>query len=176
MWQPTACDTTLQKSAAWFFEPGLAIRPLRELVEVYHQTVGRNCVLELDFAIDRTGRVAPEHTARYAQLGNFIRTCYGRPLAEAPIARGAFVYNITLQPGGELVDRVVLREDQAHGQRLRSWRVDALIEDRWVKFGNGTGVGNRYVLLHTGPPPPPAKNPGKAVCDKTPVGSVSCVD
>ena len=37
----------------WFFEPGMPIRPLKTLIEVYHQTVGRNCVLEMDFAINR---------------------------------------------------------------------------------------------------------------------------
>ena len=37
----------------WFFEPGMPIRSLKTLIEVYHQTVGRNCVLEMDFAINR---------------------------------------------------------------------------------------------------------------------------
>ena len=33
----------------------MGIRSLEDLTNVYHQTVGRNGVLEMDFAIDRTG-------------------------------------------------------------------------------------------------------------------------
>ena len=44
----------------WFIEPGMGIRTLKDLTNVYHQTVGRNGVLEMDFAIDRTGRVVRE--------------------------------------------------------------------------------------------------------------------
>ena len=59
------CDTTLQEADVWFYQPGQGIRPLAELIKVYHQTVGRNGVLEMDFAIDRTGKVAPSHEQRY---------------------------------------------------------------------------------------------------------------
>lgn len=79
----------------------MAIRPLKDLTNVYHQvpcsivcsvrstvalppvfeptnsfvclvcqTVGRNGVLEMDFAIDRTGRVDPKHAARYFRQAN----------------------------------------------------------------------------------------------------------
>jgi hypothetical protein len=38
-------------------------RLLRELIDVYHQIVGRNCVLMFDLTPDRSG--------------DFIRSCYG---------------------------------------------------------------------------------------------------
>lgn len=41
-WCPKCCDTTLQIGDTWFFEPDLPVRPLAELIRVYHQTVGRN--------------------------------------------------------------------------------------------------------------------------------------
>ena len=41
-WCPKACDTTLQLGDTWFFEPLLGLRSLAELIQVYHQTVGRN--------------------------------------------------------------------------------------------------------------------------------------
>lgn len=51
------------------------------MIGVYHDTVGQNGVLELDFAIDRQGRVNATHAARYKQLGDWVRGCYGTPLA-----------------------------------------------------------------------------------------------
>ena len=74
-WMPVACDTTLQIGDTWFIEPGMPIRTLKDLTDVYHQTVGRNGVLEMDFAIDRTGRVAPKHAARYKEFGDWVKSC-----------------------------------------------------------------------------------------------------
>jgi hypothetical protein len=52
---------------------GDGIRALSDLINVYHATVGSNSVLELDFAIDRTGRVDPTHAARYKEVGWLVR-------------------------------------------------------------------------------------------------------
>ena len=42
----------MQENDAWFFAPTDAIRSLQELIQVYHNTVGNNGVLELDFGIN----------------------------------------------------------------------------------------------------------------------------
>ena len=41
----------------WFYVEGTPLRPLSELITTYHNSVGMNTVMELDFAIDRTGQV-----------------------------------------------------------------------------------------------------------------------
>lgn len=48
----------MQSPKAWFYQPGRGTRTMADLINVYHETVGRNCVLELDFGIDRDGLVA----------------------------------------------------------------------------------------------------------------------
>ena len=59
---PAALDYTLQTGDQWFYNPvNPTPRPLTELIEVYHNSVGRNTVLELDFAIDRRGKLDPTH-------------------------------------------------------------------------------------------------------------------
>lgn len=40
------------------------------MIEVYHQTVGRNCLLELDLTPDRSGLIPANYAARYKQLGD----------------------------------------------------------------------------------------------------------
>ena len=40
MYAPSSTDFTLQSGDVWFFEPGAALRPLAELIAVYHATVG----------------------------------------------------------------------------------------------------------------------------------------
>ena len=73
---PPGCDTILQVHG-WFWM-GHNVRTLTDLQEVYHTTVGRNCVIELDFAIDRDGLVDPVHATRYREFGDWISSCYGR--------------------------------------------------------------------------------------------------
>lgn len=62
---------------------GLGVNSLADLISVYHNTVGANSLLELDFAIDETGQVDPVHAAAYQAFGDWIRGCYGTPGAHA---------------------------------------------------------------------------------------------
>jgi alpha-L-fucosidase len=142
---------------------------------VYHDTVGQNCVLELDFAIDRSGRVDPNHAAAYAQFGDWIRSCYGAPLANTT---GTGTVSIVLQvpPSTPLVDRFWVREDlvsvrrfapafsfekvkqycgvcsaalQTQGERIRAFSVDVMEagSGTWTNVNNGTAVGNKRIVV-----------------------------
>jgi alpha-L-fucosidase len=124
---------------------GQAIRSLQELISVYHDTVGRNGVLELDFAIDRTGLVDPEHVKRYQEFGTWIRGCYGKPLVET--SGNTTTLELSL-PAGASVDRVVIQEDQRQGQRIRTWTLEQQASDgSWEELTAGTSVGNKRIAL-----------------------------
>jgi hypothetical protein len=154
---PSGVDYTLQQSDTWFFEPGVPVRPLSELVTVYHNTVGSNVVLELDFAIDRTGRVAPSHAAQYAAFGNWIRSCYGTPLANASLAAGGTVLVLTLNPSSPSTpvtfDRVMIQEDQAYGQNVAGYTVEyqATSGGSWLPLASGITIGNKRIHVLPGP-------------------------
>ena len=111
----------------------------------YHQTVGRNAVLELDFAIDRTGRVDPAHAARYTEFGDWIRACYDTPVGSTSGKGASFV----VQFNTTKIDRVVMREDQSQGQRVRAYTVEAQVDGVWMPLVTGDGIGNRRVDLHS---------------------------
>eukprot|EP01116_Phalansterium_solitarium_P016962 TRINITY_DN405_c0_g1_i1.p1 TRINITY_DN405_c0_g1~~TRINITY_DN405_c0_g1_i1.p1 ORF type:complete len:619 (-),score=278.33 TRINITY_DN405_c0_g1_i1:113-1969(-) len=145
IWNPAGCDTTLQQGDHWFYSQGDPVRPLSELIQVYHSTVGNNGVLELDFAIDRTGNVDPVHAAAYAAFGDWIRGCYGSPIASTS-GNGAQLI-LSLPPGTKL-DRIAIREDQAQGQRIRQYTVSYDNgSGSWLPFSKGTSVGNRRIDL-----------------------------
>ena len=66
---PPGCDTVIQ-NGGWFWEPGGA-RTLADLQIVYHQTVGRNCVIEVRmmlscFVADRACRLANRRSTNVA--------------------------------------------------------------------------------------------------------------
>ena len=86
---PSGVDVTLQQGDHWFYTPGDPLNSLSTLVGFYHDSVGANGHLEIDFGIDRTGGVDPKHAAGYKGFGDWIQSCYGSPVAEGLLASGA---------------------------------------------------------------------------------------
>jgi alpha-L-fucosidase len=149
VWAPGGVDFTLQQDDTWFFEPNHPLHNLSDLIGVYHCSVGANGVLELDFAIDRTGQVHPAHAAMYQTFGDWIRSCYGTPLVSGRLDGGSGARQLVLSAAdvntaGNILelaqssnahiaagdsftfDRVMLREDLSLGQRVLEYSVEYL--------------------------------------------------
>jgi alpha-L-fucosidase len=146
VWEAACSDTTLQQYDHWFYVQGVPVRPLSDMITVYHDTVGQNSALELDFAIDPTGNVNATHAAMYAQFGDWIRACYGAPVAQA--SGNATLLYLALN-GTTPVDRVVLQENIRLGQRVRAYSVDVLRRSsgQWQNLGSGTSIGHKTIVL-----------------------------
>lgn len=137
----------------------MTLRSLEEMIQVYHQTVGRNCFLMLDLAPDKTGLIPITHAARYKELGDFIRSCYGT--SASPTQRLTLDQsNIHIQLFDSTpvtVDRSVIQEDQTHGQVIRAYTVDVHLANstdagQWIRVAQGTSIGNKKIdLWQTGP-------------------------
>lgn len=156
---PAECDTTLQTNDRWFFGVDQPLRSIEEMIDVYHTTVGRNCIFELDLAPDRSGLIPARHAARYKQLGDFISSCYDKPIAPKdtkPEHGEASTYSLRFEVP-TAIDRIVLMEDQTNGQVIRSYQVHAKIVDAqeangtlnvpWTLVSNGTSVGHKKIDL-----------------------------
>eukprot|EP01083_Nonionella_stella_P184431 669495_1 len=144
---PTGCDTTLQNKDHWFYTPSVGIRDLNTLIQVYHDTVGSNGVLELDFGIDRTGNVAPDQYMRYKEFGDWIRQCYGKSLnsthAKAMDGDNNMLKLEVMNSESKLFDRVMIQEDLMQGQRVRQFDI-TINGNRAV---SSTVVGHKRILL-----------------------------
>ena len=101
--------------------------------------------MEIDFAISRTGEVAPDHAALYARFGSWIASCYGgTPVADGFLPAGAASAVIALPPGAS-VDRVVLMEDQTAGQFTIAYTVEAQVAGAWAPFSSGVTIGSKRI-------------------------------
>ena len=143
---PAECDTTLQTQDHWFYLKDQPLRSLKEMIGVYHTTVGRNCMLELDLAPDPRGLIPDAHAARYKELGDFINSCYGRPIAHKIGCVKGGKYEMRFDEP-TTVDRVVLMEDQTNGQVIRSYGVYGKVAGEWMLLSNGTSVGHKKIDL-----------------------------
>lgn len=160
---PPGCDTVLQSPKGWFFKPSAGVRSLEDLIHVYHESVGRNCVIELDFAIDRDGLVAASHAAQYRKFGDWIKGCYGGPpgfnnqyvaatkdneIAGNQTSGKPFTLGLSMGDTSRTVDRVVIMEDLGFGQRIRGFTVEARSPSgAWTLVGTGKSVGNKRIQM-----------------------------
>ncbi|CAF1138623.1 unnamed protein product, partial [Rotaria sordida] len=137
----------------------VTLRSLSELIQVYHETVGRNCLLMLDLTPDRTGLIPSAYARRYKQLGDFIRSCYGTPVLpmERLISDDSLQYIQLFVSSPVTVDRSVIQEDQTDGQVIRAYVVDVQLVDttnihQWMKVAQGTSIGNKKIdIWQVGP-------------------------
>lgn len=110
--------------------------------------MGNNCLLELDFAIDDTGNVAPTHAQAYKGLGDWARACYDTPVARADVTGSGNVYNMSFTQ--TQVDRFIVQEIVEQGERVRAWELALQTSDGvWHSFSNGTVIGHKQIVLGT---------------------------
>jgi alpha-L-fucosidase len=145
---PKFCDPQLFEDHVWFWEPGLAVRTLAELIPIYHDIVGRGMVMEIAFSIDRDGLVEASHAAMYKALGDWTRDCYGTPLGAI---EGGAGYVHTWRVPSEAssgFDRLMLQEELALGERVRNFTVQvSTAGGAWSSVASGGAIGKKRILL-----------------------------
>ena len=131
----------------WFYTPGAPLRTLAELQTAYHNSVGRNAVLELDFAINRDGLVEPSHAALYAAFGDWVAACYRKP-ALGEFALPWLADSVTyILPAPAPLSRVVLVEELAMGQSIVGFTVEvaATVGGAWAPWSSGQSIGSKRI-------------------------------
>jgi alpha-L-fucosidase len=153
IYAPPVCDTTLQDpTSTWLYDPFHAKpRALSDLKLLYHQSVGRSCGLELNFAPMANGTLAPNFVARLNEFGAWIQGCYGQdasvPGTKSPVgvASGSSLAGTSIKIGlSASADRMVLMEDLTHGQRIRSFTIS---DAAGQSIYNGSSLGHKHIAL-----------------------------
>jgi len=136
-------DTTLLDHK-WFWGPGSdhMIKPLDKPLDIYYQSVGRGCVLLLNATPDVSGVIPESHVKRYQEFGDAIGRIYENRKGETSGKR----HTLEMSFGkAAAVTHVVTMEDIRHGQIVRSYEVDGLIDGTWRKLAEGTSIGYKRI-------------------------------
>lgn len=62
-------------------------------------------------------RIPQDAAIVYRQFGDWIKGCYGQPLAQTNLTNGDFEVILNLPNQFTSVDRIAVGEDQSYGQR-----------------------------------------------------------
>lgn len=128
----------------WFWEPGDEghIFPLKNLMNMYKNSVGRNSTLILGVTPDDRGLLPDADVKRLAEWGREIKRVYGSPFAEKESIgdQTTFTFN---QP--QTISHVVIEEEIAKGERVREYEIEALIEGKWQSLCKGSCIGHKRI-------------------------------
>lgn len=125
----------------WFYNKDLVPKTVEALVSHYHDSVGRNAFMLLDWTPTQEGTMRDDHLQRYQEFGDWLRACYDSPVValEAPAGQSA---QLTIPEGAD-VDRIVIQEDQAKGERITSYNVS--LDGKQI--ATGQSVGHKRIHL-----------------------------
>lgn len=146
-WMSAMADFPLRGAAfrhEWFWEPGdeETVMSLSTLMDIYEQSVGHNATLVVGLAPSPEGILPEGDTERLKEWGAAIRARYGTPLA-ATSGTGKSLRIRLERPSA--VSRVVLMEEIAVGERVRSFTVEAYMAGQWKRIAGGNCIGHKYI-------------------------------
>ena len=147
-WCPGEADFTLRHNSSfqggWFWRKGQDNRifTVPELMKKYEETVGRNTNMLLGIVIDDHGRVPEADCRRLAEFADAIRARYGTPLKTVS-GKGATVELRLDAPTA--IDRAILQEEIAQGERVLAYELEGREGDAWVPLAKGTNIGHKRI-------------------------------
>ncbi|PKA47693.1 Alpha-L-fucosidase 1 [Apostasia shenzhenica] len=86
-WVPPECDVSIRPG--WFWHKSQSPKPLSKLLDIYYNSVGRNCVLLLNVPPNSTGLVAGEDLRRLREFRWAIDRIFKEDLAMGSKAKGS---------------------------------------------------------------------------------------
>lgn len=152
---PSEIDTSIRKG--WFWHEYQQPKSLRELFQIYLNSVGHNACLHLNIPPNREGLIDARDVARLKEYGDFLKKTFARPIActmEEVTKPGCRQpeYLLKLEKPAREISFVVLREDLAQGQRVENFMVYAKhYGGHTFPMYQGNTIGNKKICCLTDP-------------------------
>lgn len=149
-WCPGESDFTLRWNRSyqggWFWHAGQdsMMFTVDELMDKYVTSVGRNTNMLLGVVIDDRGLVPDADVQRITEFGDEIRKRFGQPLSS--VSGEGNEYEIALEKPVS-IDRVLIQEDIAKGERILKYAISGYLQGKWVELATGSNVGHKRIEM-----------------------------
>lgn len=143
-WAPLEADVPLY-SHYWFWAPAneQKRKNISELMEIYYKSAGYGGVLLINATPDTNGVIPEGDQAAYKAFGDEIERRFSHPMAVTERIRGTEVQLVFDKPTS--VNHTILMEDYREGHRIRAYRVEGLVNGKWILLAEGTSVGRKKI-------------------------------
>ena len=152
---PSEMDTSIRPG--WFWHKEEEPKSLEKLFQIYLSSVGGNACLNLNIPPTKDGLLDERDVKRLREFRELLDREFGHPISGKveKLDTGHPTqpeYLVTLAEPVPRVKYVELKEDIARGQRVESFRVEALFSSggQFPLF-QGTVIGNRKICALTDP-------------------------
>jgi len=152
-WMPAMADAPLRGHNGrheWFWEPNdeQHIFPLKDLVDMYYKSVGRNSTLLLGLTPDNRGLLPEADVSRLKEFGLEIKKRFEQPIAMTSGSKKVLELDLRKVT---ILSQFVIREDFSEGQRVREFNIGYFMDGKWKKVATGSSIGNKYIQLLENP-------------------------
>ena len=148
-WYPSEVDVSIRPG--WFYhaDQDSKVKSLSHLVDIYYKSVGYNSVLLLNIPPDQRGLIHENDVARIKELSAYLHETFtDNLLISSPeywkaSANESRIYDLK---SGNTVNTILLQEDISKGQRVESFSIEMLVNNKWIKVGEGTTIGYKRLI------------------------------
>ncbi|MCL6267102.1 alpha-L-fucosidase [Flagellimonas myxillae] len=146
-WVPAMADAPLRGYNGrheWFWEPGdeAHIFPLKNLMDIYYKSVGRNSTLIMGLTPDPRGLLPEPDVQRLKEWGDEIKRRFSNPLGTTS-GKGSKLQLKFDQP--TKINHVILQEDISKGERVRAYRIEGWTQGGWKTLTQGKSIGHKRI-------------------------------
>ena len=167
---PTETDVSIRPG--WYYHPEEddKVKSLEKLIDIYFNSVRLNSSLLLNIPVDNRGLIHENDTKRLYELNNYIRNTFSNNF----FMESKMYFNDTSHPIDKLIDNKIsticpfksklnnvieislnenkiidifkISENINLGQRVKKFRLQALVDDIWVIIEEGTTIGSKRLI------------------------------
>ncbi|MFM1879153.1 MAG: hypothetical protein RLZZ241_2019 [Bacteroidota bacterium] len=175
-WLPAEVNTSIRPGWYYHAGEDHQVKTLSRLVRTYYESIGRNGNFLLNLPVDKRGVVHETDAARILALKQQIDLDFETELGKSANATASNTRGNSRRFGANLVNdnnpntywatddgvhsgslelefteptsfnRILLRENIALGQRIKSFSISAKVNGKWQMLDSQTTIGNRRIL------------------------------
>lgn len=142
-YRPQLAPTTVALSKGGWMWGGKRIpEPLEKTMKAYYETIGRGSGLIVNLTPDKSGRIPEDLVAAAKTFGDEIKRRFGTPVIESGAKETAQVLKFNRPT---TFDHVVTMEELRDGQKIASYRIEALVDNQWKTIVEGKTIGHKRI-------------------------------
>ncbi len=175
-WVPAEVDVSIRPGWYYHHSEDHKVRSVKELVDIYYHSIGRNASFLLNFPVDRRGLIHENDVEQLMKMVEVIRKDMETDLARNTVVRASQVRGESRKfSAGKAVDgdpdtywatddevlkasliiefgamttfnRFLVQEYIPLGQRVKKFSIEAWIDDAWEEIDAQTTIGAKRIL------------------------------
>ncbi|MEO6358494.1 MAG: alpha-L-fucosidase [Ferruginibacter sp.] len=149
IWCPGESDFPIRRNTAWnggwLWKEGQEnyLFTVKELTDKYYSSVGRNSNMLIGMVVNTSGLIPTQDSILFDSLGKKINSLFNNVVAKTKNVTQK-ITEIKL-PSSQRVSQVVIQEDITKGENIRSYSIEAWMDNQWKKVAEGQSVGHKRI-------------------------------